>query len=102
MPFYDPKRGRFFWEFILTVRHVVRRATVLEKLRLSKSTLQRRIASGTFPPAFHFGERISVWWLDEVEQMMNFYACNLPPEELRARVRQLVQRRSNGGQNRAD
>lgn len=92
----------FFGEFVLTVRQVIRRATVLEKLRLSKSTLQRRIASGTFPPAFHLGERILVWWLDEVEQMLHFYACNLPPEELRARVRQLVQRRGNVEQNRED
>lgn len=86
----------------MTVRQVVRRNTVLEKLGLSKSTLQRRIASGIFPPAFHLGERISVWWVDEVEEWLQLYACNLPPEELRVRVEQMVRRRGNVGQTRED
>lgn len=81
----------------MTVRQVVRRDTVLEKLGLSKSTLQRKIASGTFPPAFHLGERISVWWVDEVETMLGLYARNLSIEELRAQVHQLVQRRGDVG-----
>lgn len=98
----------FFREFVLTVRQVIRRATVLETLRLSKSTLQRRIASGTFPPAFHLGERIVVWWVDEVETMLDLYARDLSIEELRAQVQQLVQRRCDVGtkdckdQNRED
>lgn len=86
----------------MTVRQVVRRNTVLEKLGLSKSTLRRRIASGIFPPAFHLGERISVWWVDEVEELLQLYASNLPPEELRVRVEQMVQRRGNVGQTRED
>lgn len=93
---------------MLTERKVIRRETVLQKLHFSKSTLQRRIVSGTFPPAFHLGERIVVWWVDEVETMLELYARDLSIEELRAQVQQLVQRRCDVGnedckdQNRED
>ena len=81
----------------MTQRMVIRRETVLHKLRISKSTLQRRIASGIFPEGFHLGERIVVWWEDELEAMLGLYARSPSLEELRAHVQQLVQRRCDVG-----
>lgn len=49
-----------------------------------------------------------VWWVDEVETMLDLYARDLSIEELRAQVQQLVQRRCDVGskdckdQNRED
>lgn len=83
-------------------RKVVRRSTVLQKLRISKSTLQRHIASGRFPPPFHLSERISVWWLDEIEEMLNLYSCNPSSEELREKVRRVVRRRDHVGSRDKD
>ena len=40
---------------------------VIDKVGLSKSTIYKMIAAGTFPPPIKLGKRASGWWEDEID-----------------------------------
>ena len=55
-------------------RRLLRRKQVLEVTALTRSSLYRKIANGTFPRQVHIGDRAVAWresdierWLDEQE-----------------------------------
>lgn len=71
-------------------RKVIRKKTVLQKLQVSNSTLHRRIREGTFPPPFHLGERLAVWWEDELDTVMRLYAMKVPCADLKKAVQRMI------------
>ena len=77
-------------------RTVVRKTTVLKNMKLSNSTLHRRIREGIFPPPFYLGKRIAVWWQDEIEEVMDLYSTNPDLKELKKRIKRLVELRGSG------
>ncbi|QTH21964.1 AlpA family phage regulatory protein [Rhizorhabdus wittichii] len=48
--------------------NILRRPEVLQRTGLSRSTLQRKIANGTFPAQFKLSERCSGWYESAVNE----------------------------------
>ncbi|CAB3786355.1 helix-turn-helix transcriptional regulator [Paraburkholderia fynbosensis] len=49
---------------------ILRRRHVEERTGLSRSTIYRRMAAGTFPPAIRLGGRLVGWRAADIEQFL--------------------------------
>lgn len=51
-----------------TISRIIRLSTVLYKTGLSRSTLYRKMAAGTFPKNIRLSERCAGWYESDVDQ----------------------------------
>ena len=73
---------------------LLKRNEVLKMTGFSKATLYRRIDEALFPPSFTTGGKSVAFLADEVTQIIQAYSLQLPNEELKNIVQQLIEARS--------
>ena len=73
---------------------LLKRNEVLKMTGFSKATLYRRIDEALFAPSCTTGGKSVAFLADEVTQIIQAYSLQLPNEELKNIVQQLIEARS--------
>lgn len=72
---------------------IVRRPEVLELLKISRSSLYKKIDQGLWPAPIQLGARAVAWLSNENEQVLAAMISGQSPEEIKQLVKTLVENR---------
>jgi prophage regulatory protein len=73
-----------------TKLRIERKQDVLDKIRISRSTLYLRIQQGLFVPPISLGKRSVGWMEHETDAILNAYASGQSEAEIKDLVRSIV------------